>query len=60
MDNTYFQTLPNGKRVYDFQKIEDAGFPIVIIISMRGSLGKTYNVKDFLLKKFIENEKQAI
>lgn len=51
----------NGKsKVYDYHKIAALGFPINVTISPRGTLGKTHNVKEFVLDKFIEKRSQTI
>ena len=48
----FYKTLDNGKEVFDFKKIKDYGFPINIIISMRGGLGKSTNAKIFLKQEW--------
>lgn len=48
------QTLPNTKEVLDFQKIANTNFPIVLLMTERGSKGKTVNSKFHVMKKFIE------
>lgn len=50
----FLQTLSNGKEVFDFEKIEGAGFPIVLVITERGSKGKTLNIKEHFRKSFIK------
>lgn len=58
--NQLLQTLPNGKKVLDFEKIENLGFMMHILITQRGSLGKTFNIKDQARKDFQKDGSQSI
>lgn len=58
--NQLMKTLPNGKAVLDFKKIEDKGFMLHILITERGAKGKTFNIKDRIREDFQENGSQAI
>ena len=49
------KSLSNGKKVLDFSKIAQTPYPIVLIISERGRLGKTLNVKEHLRETFLKN-----
>ena len=48
----FLQVLSNGKKVFDFNKIAEKNFPIVILQTERGRLGKTLNIKEFLRQDF--------
>lgn len=56
----FLQTLKNKKKVFDYAKIEEAGFPIVIMITQRGALGKTFNVKDHIRNMYQKKGDRAI
>lgn len=49
------QRVKKNATVFDFDKIFNSEFGIVIVISERGAKGKTYNVKDSALREFIKN-----
>lgn len=49
------KTLSNKHKVFDFNKIREQGYPINIIISERGSKGKTFGMKEFLREDFLKN-----
>lgn len=46
--------------VIDYFKVDALGFPINITISPRGIMGKTHNLKDFLIYKYYVENKSAI
>lgn len=47
--------LDNDNSVFDYDAINDLGFPYNILIAERGAKGKTYGIKDFLFRQFLSH-----
>lgn len=58
--NDFYQKLSNGHKVFDFEKIAKTGYGMILIMSERGSRGKTLNVKELLRKEFIKTGRPSI
>jgi len=58
----YLKKLPNGAKVWDFDKIDQnfKDVKIRVIFSERGNKGKTYNLKRFAKEQFDKNGKPSI
>lgn len=54
------KTLSNGHKVLDFEKIEALKFPVNLIITERGSKGKTFGMKEHLRKKYQKDKSKAM
>ena len=57
--NDLYKTLINGSKVLDFEKIDKMGFYIHLLITQRGKVGKTLNMKLQIINKFLETGKPS-
>lgn len=58
--SSFLQTLKNGKEVFDFNKIAKSGFPIHLFMTARGTMGKTFNAKEFIREQFQKHGRKSI
>lgn len=60
MNENYYQTLKNGLKVLDFKKIAALNHRINIILSERGAQGKTFNIKEYILERWLKYKEKAV
>lgn len=54
------QTLKNGKKVFDFNKIAEKGFLMNVLITERGARGKTFNAKEFIREQYLKHQARSL
>lgn len=54
MIKRFHKKLNNGLLAIDFHKVKAEGFPINILITERGEIGKTHNSKEFAIDEYLK------